>query len=77
VTAPVLAAAPPATWPDGPRLQAGITSLRRDFPAWRIWLSDQRRLWAQPRDEVALCRHGTFDADNPRAMREKLSEAGR
>jgi len=77
VTSLALATDEPATWPGGPRLQAAVSSLRRDFPPWRFWLSDERRVHAQRRNrDVPYGRYEAYsyaDADNPREMREQLA----
>ncbi|MFI0373398.1 hypothetical protein ACH35V_36530 [Actinomadura sp. 1N219] len=58
---------------------AAKAELERDFPAWRVLVSDRRRWWALrgplPFDQVNEV--DAVDADTPEDLRARLSQLAR
>jgi hypothetical protein len=60
-----------------------LKRLRDKYPAWHIWMSQARRLWATRKGPISLCRGRdsrwsmTVDADTSEDLDMQLEEQGR
>ena len=57
-----------------------LNRLRDKYPAWHIWMSQARRLWATRKGRISLCRGRdsrwsmTIDADTSEDLDKQLEE---
>ena len=57
-----------------------LNRLRDKYPAWHIWMSQARRLWATRKGRISLCRSRdsrwsmTIDADTSEDLDKQLEE---